>query len=125
MTKYLNSQILPLPRPPIKDTDPLFENTPPEEYDLNSIIPVPSNILETALVRVEPLIPSIHGERLAEELMKSDENADVFFYPFPYGRPYTTKRETYVYLEKQRRRSNVLHFAIVDKNSGELAGTYA
>ncbi|KAG9077024.1 hypothetical protein FS749_011134 [Ceratobasidium sp. UAMH 11750] len=125
MTKYLNSQILPLPRPPIKDTDPLFENAPAEEYDLNSIIPVPSDILETALVRVEPLIPSIHGERLAEEFMKSHDNHDVFFYPFPYGKPYTTKRETYVYLEKQRRRSNVLHFAIVDKNSGELAGTYA
>ncbi|KAG8734694.1 hypothetical protein FRC10_011532 [Ceratobasidium sp. 414] len=125
MIKYLNSQTLPPSHLPVKDTEPLFENTPPEEYDLNSIIPVPINPLETVLVRVEPLIPSIHGKRLAEEFMKRHGGPDVFFYPFPYGRPYTTKRETYVYLEKQRRRPNVLHFAIMDKSSGELAGTYA
>lgn len=108
MTKYLNTQTLPLPRPPILDTDPLFEATPPEEYDLNSIIPIPKQPLETNLVRVEPLIvsseyslstpaayelniwqPSIHGERLAEEFMRAHDEPDVFFYPFPYGRPYS------------------------------------
>ncbi|KAG8728220.1 hypothetical protein FRC11_011571 [Ceratobasidium sp. 423] len=125
MPTYLNTTTLPPPRPPVLDTDPLFENTPPEEYDLNSIIPVPKKPLETDLVRVEPLIPSIHGEQLAEEFMKPHDDPDVFFYPFPYGKPYTTKRETYVYLEKQRRRPNFLHFAIIDKKSGEFAGTYA
>ncbi|KAG8796388.1 hypothetical protein FRC12_024564 [Ceratobasidium sp. 428] len=90
MTNYLNSQTLPPPRPPIKDTDPLFENTPAEEYDLNSIIPIPKKPLETSLVRVEPLIPSVHGERLAEEFMQDREgDPDVFFYPFPYGKPYS------------------------------------
>ncbi|QRW14191.1 GNAT family acetyltransferase [Ceratobasidium sp. AG-Ba] len=125
MSNYLNSQTLPAARPPVKDTDPLFESTLVEEYDVNSIIPVPQGKLETSLTRVEPLIPSIHGEQLAEEFMKGHDDPDVFFYPFPYGRPYTTKRETYVYLEKQRRRPNVLHFAIIDKNSNRLAGTCA
>ncbi|KAG8794540.1 hypothetical protein FRC12_023749 [Ceratobasidium sp. 428] len=146
MTNYLNSQTLPPARPPIANNDPLFETTPPAEYDLNSIIPVPSRPLETELVLVEPLIPSVHGESLAKEFMTGHSDPDVFFYPFPYGRPYSecivvqkelkethrahagpsaTKRETYIYLEKQRRRANVLHFAIVDKRSKELAGTYA
>ncbi|KAG9126240.1 hypothetical protein FRC07_004294 [Ceratobasidium sp. 392] len=125
MINYLNSQTLPLPRPPIKDFDPL---------QLEQHFPVPKKPLETDLVRVEPLIPSIHGERLAEEFMKGHDDPDVFFYPFPYGKPYSksaltgisaTKRETYVYLEKQRRRPNFMHFAIIDKKFGEFAGTYA
>ncbi|KAG9121866.1 hypothetical protein FRC07_002000 [Ceratobasidium sp. 392] len=112
-TTYLNSQTLPSARPPIKDTDPLFKNTPAEGYDLNSIIPVPINPLEAELVRVEPLITVWYAQLYETSILP---DSDV--------RHSATKRETYVYLEKQRRRPNVLHFAIMNKKSRELAGTY-
>ncbi|KAF9465574.1 hypothetical protein BDZ94DRAFT_1159777, partial [Collybia nuda] len=52
-------------------------------------------------------------------------NPDIYFYPFPEGRPHETKSETLIYMEKQRRRPNVLTFAIMDLKSGDLAGIVA
>lgn len=42
----------PPPRPVVGDDDNLFENTPPEEYDINSYIPVPPKPLEDWMIRL-------------------------------------------------------------------------
>jgi hypothetical protein len=40
-SRWFNSlQNAPPARPLVKDDEPLFETTPPEEYDLNSYLPV-------------------------------------------------------------------------------------
>ncbi|KAF8918678.1 acyl-CoA N-acyltransferase [Mucidula mucida] len=58
--------------------------------------------------------------------MKPSQNADdVWFYPFPDGKPYESKEDTLKYMEKQRRRPNVLTFAAIDKQTGKLAGVLA
>lgn len=51
---YLNSQRL-VPRP-VPALDNLHEFTPVEDYDLNSVLPVPKGPLETALVIVQPFV---------------------------------------------------------------------
>ncbi|KAG8927951.1 hypothetical protein FRC02_007570 [Tulasnella sp. 418] len=111
--------------PPIRsiptEDDELFENIPPEQYDLNTVIPVPQKTLETHLVRIEPMVPSLHGDALHRAF--STPGADPLFYPA--GKPYTEKRQTLIYLEIQRRRTNFLLFAIIDKHSEQLAGQIA
>ncbi|RDB18454.1 hypothetical protein Hypma_000269 [Hypsizygus marmoreus] len=126
MPAYCNSQVF-APHPSVTINDDLHENTPASEYDLNSFLPPPSEPLHTNLVRVEPLIPILHADDLHRAFSASPEkqNPDAYFYPFPKGRPYKMKSETLIYMEKQRRRTNLLTFAITDLNSNELAGTIA
>ncbi|KAJ7470926.1 hypothetical protein FB451DRAFT_1339763 [Mycena latifolia] len=47
---------------------------------------------------------------------------DIWFYPYPKGKPFDSKEETLIYVEKQRLRANLLTFAVMDRKSGELAG---
>ncbi|GJE91545.1 GNAT family N-acetyltransferase [Phanerochaete sordida] len=113
------------PSVPVLPTDDLHETTPVAEYDLNSVIPPPPAPLKTDLVLLEPLVPALHGDALAAALSAepAGDDPDVWFYPFPSGRPYKTREETFLYMEKQRRRANVLPFAIIDRRSGDFAGT--
>ncbi|EKM52150.1 uncharacterized protein PHACADRAFT_262662 [Phanerochaete carnosa HHB-10118-sp] len=113
------------PSAPIQPTDDLHEKTPVADYDLNSLVPPPPEPLTTDLVTLEPLVPVLHADALAAALSAEPlaNDPDVWFYPFPSGRPYKSRQETLVYMEKQRRRANVLPFAIVDRRSGEFAGT--
>jgi hypothetical protein len=41
----------PPPRPVVGDDDDFFENTLPEQYDINSYIPIPAKPLENWLIR--------------------------------------------------------------------------
>ncbi|GLB41558.1 hypothetical protein LshimejAT787_1001580 [Lyophyllum shimeji] len=111
-------------RPDVTINDDLHEFTPVDEYDLNSFLPPPKNPLRTERVALEPLIPLLHADSLFEAFSAppGQSDPDVFFYPLPKGRPHATKSETFVYMEKQRRRSNLLTFAVVDLASNELAG---
>ncbi|KAF9014729.1 acyl-CoA N-acyltransferase [Hymenopellis radicata] len=121
--QYLNTyRPAPLPAPFVE----LHENTPVQEYDLNSVLPVPQSPLETEKLRIEPLIPILHAQELSDAFMKPSQNVDdVWFYPFPNGKPYENKEDTLKYMEKQRRRPNVLTFAAIDKQTGKLAGVLA
>ncbi|TFK34004.1 hypothetical protein BDQ12DRAFT_700535 [Crucibulum laeve] len=53
------------------------------------------------------------------------KKGDVYFYPFPKGVPHVSKAETLIYLEEQRKRPNLLPFAVIDSASGEFAGMMA
>ncbi|KAJ6577920.1 hypothetical protein B0H19DRAFT_1121819 [Mycena capillaripes] len=118
---YFNSQKL-VPRP-VPLLDNLHEFTPREEYDLNSVLPAPKGPLETALVTVEPFIPSLHAEDLSSAFCAPPSNdPDIWFYPYPKGNPFESKEETLIYVEKQRLRTNLLTFAVTDRRSGKLAG---
>lgn len=110
---------------PVLPTDDLHEATPVAEYDLNSAVPAPPGPLTTDLVTVEPLVPLLHADGLAAAFSAAPpaDDPDVWFYPFPSGRPYGSRQETLVYIEKQRRRANVLALAVVDRRSGAFAGT--
>ncbi|KAK6992445.1 gnat family [Favolaschia claudopus] len=121
MPSYLNSQKL-VPRP-VPALSNLHEFTPAEEYDLNSVLPAPKTALATALVTVEPLVPLLHADQLSRAFCAPPSGCpDIWFYPYPKGKPFESKEETLIYVEKQRLRTNLLTFAVVDKISGELAG---
>ncbi|KAJ7282497.1 hypothetical protein C8J57DRAFT_1055579, partial [Mycena rebaudengoi] len=47
---------------------------------------------------------------------------DIWFYPYPKGRPFESKEETLIYVEKQRLRPNLLSFAVMDRKTEALAG---
>lgn len=55
---WLNSYTPPATVAPVTADSELHEHTPPERYDLNSIIPIPQNLLETEQLRLEPLVVS-------------------------------------------------------------------
>ncbi|KAJ7082900.1 hypothetical protein B0H15DRAFT_433698 [Mycena belliarum] len=119
---YRNTQkLLPRPSPALNN---LHEATPAAEYDLNSVLPAPNGPLETHLVTVEPFIPLLHADALSRAFCTPppDGNPDIWFYPYPKGKPYESKEETLLYVEKQRLRTNLLTFAVTDRKSGELAG---
>lgn len=102
---YHNSQVY-APRADVTAEDDLHENTPVEDYDINSILPVPETPLRTDRVALEPLIvgffssldypvfdppqPLLHAESLFNALSTApkDSDPDVWFYPFPKGRPH-------------------------------------
>ncbi|KAF8168671.1 hypothetical protein K438DRAFT_246482 [Mycena galopus ATCC 62051] len=117
---YLNSQKL-VPRP-VPALDNLHEFTPVGEYDLNSVLPAPNGPLETALVTVEPFIPLLHADALSSAFCAPSIGGDIYFYPYPKGKPFESKEETLIYVEKQRLRANLLTFAVKDRKSGDLAG---
>ncbi|KAJ7921390.1 hypothetical protein B0H13DRAFT_1985300 [Mycena leptocephala] len=118
---YLNSQRL-VPRP-VPELDNLHEFTPVEDYDLNSVLPAPKGPLETALVIVQPFVPVLHGDELSRAFCALPSgDPDIWFYPYPKGKPFESKAETLIYVEKQRLRANLLTFAVTDRKSGELAG---
>ncbi|KAF7327301.1 Gnat family [Mycena kentingensis (nom. inval.)] len=121
-TTYLNSQrILPRATP---DPNHLHERTPVEEYDLNSYIPAPRDTLETEKLKIVPFIPLLHADALSDAFCApppAGSDGDIWFYPYPKGKPFESKHETLMYIEKQRLRPNVLTFAVIDKLSGELA----
>lgn len=58
MVVYLNKYQPPPVLPPLTEESELFENVPPELYDLNSFLPVPSVHLGTEKIRLEPLVVS-------------------------------------------------------------------
>ncbi|KAJ6477657.1 tryptophan synthase beta subunit-like PLP-dependent enzyme, partial [Mycena sanguinolenta] len=118
---YLNSQkLVPRPVPTLND---LHEFTPVEEYDLNSVLPPPKAPLETTLVIVEPFIPLLHADSLSRAFCcPPSGDRDIWFYPYPKGKPFESKEETLIYVEKQRLRTNLLTFAVTDRKSGDLAG---
>ncbi|KAF5379534.1 hypothetical protein D9615_006543 [Tricholomella constricta] len=124
---YYNSQKQIPTRPTVTINDDLHEFTPVHEYDLNSYLPSPPDPLRSDLVALEPLIPLLHADSLfkAFSTPPEKEDLDAFFYPFPKGRPHETRSETLIYMEKQRRRANLLTFAIVDLESKEHAGIIA
>ncbi|KAJ7122551.1 hypothetical protein C8R43DRAFT_899823 [Mycena crocata] len=67
--------------------------------------------------------PSLHVDALSRAFCTPPaDNPDIWFYPYPKGKPFESKQETLVYVEKQRLRTNILTFAVTDKKSGELAG---
>ncbi|KAK1219709.1 hypothetical protein PQX77_017570 [Marasmius sp. AFHP31] len=114
------------PIQPVTPESELYENTPPSSYDLNSFLPVPEAPLETKLLRLEPLIPSLHADALSDAFMaKTDDPDDVWYYPYPEGKPYKRKVDTLMYIEKQRRRVNILSFAAIDKVTNKMAGVVA
>ncbi|KAJ6560969.1 hypothetical protein B0H10DRAFT_2366792 [Mycena sp. CBHHK59/15] len=118
---YLNSQKL-VPRASTVPNE-LHETTPAAEYDLNSLLPAPDGELATPLVSVEPFIPVLHADSLSGALCTPPiGDPDIWFYPYPKGKPFESKEETLVYVEKQRLRANLLTFAVVDRKTGELAG---
>lgn len=55
MKAYYNSQVF-APRSEVTIDDDLYEQTPVEEYDLNTFLPPPTRPIHTDLVRLEPLI---------------------------------------------------------------------
>ncbi|KAF8075226.1 hypothetical protein FPV67DRAFT_622059 [Lyophyllum atratum] len=116
---YYNS-VQKLPAPDVTMDHDLHEFTSVEEYDLNSFLPSPQAPLVTERVALVPLIvePFVTFSALHSD-------PDAFFYPFPKGKPHETKTETLIYMEKQRRRSNLLTFAVIDSTSNELAGIMA
>ncbi|KAJ7314606.1 acyl-CoA N-acyltransferase [Mycena albidolilacea] len=118
---YLNSQkLVPRLAPAL---DNLHEFTSVEEYDVNSVLPAPKGPLETALVTVEPFIPSLHVDSLSRAFCEPPTgDPDIWFYPYPKGKPFESKEETLIYVEKQRLRANLLTFAVTDRKSGDLAG---
>ncbi|KAF7375456.1 Gnat family [Mycena sanguinolenta] len=118
---YLNTQKL-VPRL-VPTLNNLHEFTPVEEYDLNSVLPAPKAPLETTLVIVEPFIPLKHAESLSHAFCSlPGGDPDIWFYPYPKGKPFESKEETLIYVEKQRLRANLLTFAVTDRKSGDLAG---
>ncbi|KAG5636617.1 hypothetical protein H0H81_007385 [Sphagnurus paluster] len=121
---YFNSNKGYQPPPPVTVNDNLHEFTPIHEYDVNSFLPLPSKPLRTNLVALDPLIPILHADALfrAFSAPPVGPDPDAIFYPFPSGTPHKEKSETLIYLEKQRRRPNILMFAITDLKSGEFAG---
>ncbi|KAJ7116711.1 hypothetical protein C8R44DRAFT_627648 [Mycena epipterygia] len=72
-----------------------------------------------------PVQPLLHADSLSRAFCtpptRSDD-PDIWFYPYPKGKPFASKEETLIYIEKQRLRANLLTFAITDRKSGELAG---
>ncbi|KAJ6463182.1 hypothetical protein DFH09DRAFT_1227389 [Mycena vulgaris] len=120
---YLNSQKL-VPRA-VPTLDSLHEFTPAAEYDLNSVLPAPKGALKTPLVTVEPFIPLLHADALSRAFCAppTSGDPDIWFYPYPKGKPFESKEETLIYVEKQRLRTNLLTFAVMDRKSGEVAGT--
>ncbi|KAF7335534.1 Efflux pump FUS6 [Mycena venus] len=104
-------------------THNLHEFTSANEYDLNSFLPVPKGPLETALVTVEPFVPLLHADALSRAFCAPPSgDPDIWFYPYPKGKPFESKEETLIYVEKQRLRANLLTFAVTDRKSGALAG---
>ena len=88
--------------------------------------------------------PSLHADALSDAFMtQTNDPDDVWYYPYPEGKPYSTrpsstlhsrrlltmrtgrKVETLMYIEKQRRRVNILSFAAIDKITDKMAGIVA
>ncbi|EWC44740.1 hypothetical protein DRE_06518 [Drechslerella stenobrocha 248] len=97
---YLNSAEGDKPTLPI---DSYHLRTPPEEYDLNCLVPL--RVLESSDVRLEPFIacfnpeypsPSLHAEH-AFSLLQGEENRELYKY-LPYG-PFATLAEFLTWLE--------------------------
>ncbi|KAK6543343.1 hypothetical protein TWF694_000094 [Orbilia ellipsospora] len=69
-------------------------HTPPEEYDLNCLLPL--RVIESDHVRLEPFIPSLHAE-YAFSLIQKDPT-DIIYKYLPYG-PFSTLPEFLTWLE--------------------------
>ncbi|GAA5865340.1 hypothetical protein JCM3774_004943 [Rhodotorula dairenensis] len=101
---YLNSYI---PEPPLARAD-WHAATPVNEYDLNFVFDLPPR-LETEGVRLEPVIPSVHGQQLFRLFSAWPAGLDYL----PYG-PFPDFTSFLTFLEDRRRRSNCLMFAVYD-----------
>jgi len=106
-TLYLNKYQPPSALDPINENSELFEHTSPENYDLNSFLPIPNPTLGTKRVTLQPLVvsadqistfacfnlrlqPSLHADALSDAFSApATDPDDVWFYPFPLGRPYS------------------------------------
>ncbi|KAJ7683217.1 hypothetical protein B0H17DRAFT_1074413 [Mycena rosella] len=117
---YLNSQKWCLARLPRWAT---CMSRPHVRVRFNSVLPAPKGPLDTPLVTVEPFIPVLHADALSRAFCTPPSgDPDIWFYPYPKGKPFESKEETLIYVEKQRLRANLLTFAVTDRTSGELAG---
>ncbi|GAA6040773.1 hypothetical protein JCM8097_003291 [Rhodosporidiobolus ruineniae] len=103
---YLNSYTTP---PPLAEVEH-YAATAPEAYDLIFVFEVPNEPLETkGGVRVEPLIPSLHGPRLFALYQKHPAG----FVYLPYG-PFPTYTSFLTQLERTRRDEGTLLFVVYD-----------
>ncbi|BGP13027.1 hypothetical protein JCM10213_008018 [Rhodosporidiobolus nylandii] len=103
---YLNSYT---PPGPLEEKE-WHADTPAQAYDLNFVYPEPQEPFETKRgVRVEPLIPSLHGRRLYT-LFSSHPDGFLFL---PYG-PFPSYAAFLTHLEKLRRDSATLLFVVYD-----------
>ncbi|GAA5839639.1 hypothetical protein JCM11251_003565 [Rhodosporidiobolus azoricus] len=84
-------------------------STPPEKYDLNFVYEVPEQLETRDGVRLEPLVPSLHGRRLFE-LFSAHPSGFLYL---PYG-PFPTYASFLTLLETLRRDEGTLLFSVFD-----------
>ncbi|KAK6341660.1 hypothetical protein TWF696_008729 [Orbilia brochopaga] len=105
--KYLNTAENSRPTLPV---DTYHLRTPPDEYDLNCVLPL--RVLESNGVRLEPFIPSLHAE-YAFSLLQGGESTLLYRY-LPYG-PFATLADFLTWLEVRIRSDrNSCLFLITD-----------